>query len=156
MTGTHVLSVLSPSEVAKLGGLPGQAVAGVFEGEDASPEGFRPNAAFAALMHEVIARHGPDDPELRHVARGQGEGWAYVIDLRTPEGPAGRVPPEDIIGAFEVRAGEIVDGSYTPMESHQLYTANGLVILPDNLRRALIEEIASRATGDGAQSGSGG
>lgn len=150
----RVLSVLTPDEVAALGGLPGEAIAGVLDGEGASPEHFRPNPSFAALLHEVIAKHGPTDSELQDVARAQGEGWVYVIDLRTPQGPQGSVPPEDIIGAFEVRAGQIVEGSYRPMEGYETYTSNGLVVLPQGLRRALLRELTLRSSGLGGPAAS--
>jgi hypothetical protein len=40
-----------------------------------------------------------------------GPRLVYLLDARTPD-PSGRVPPHDIIGAFDVRDGALVTGSY--------------------------------------------
>jgi hypothetical protein len=108
----QVLSRLSPDQVQALGGLPREAIAGVFVGEAMRVDDFRPNPAFVEFMHDVIRTAGPVDRDLRAAAQARGEGWVYIIDLRTTQGPGGAVPPEDLIGAFEVRNGSIVAGSY--------------------------------------------
>jgi hypothetical protein len=137
----QVLSLLSPDEVHSLGGLPVEGIAGRFESESMSVATFRQNPAFVEFMHQVIRTAGPKDPGLQAAAQGQREGWVYIIDLRTPEGPSGRVPPEDIIGAFEVRDGRIMADSYQPNSEHGVYTEDGLVRLPPFLRRALVERL---------------
>ncbi len=65
----------------------------------------------------------------------------YIVDLRTPEGPEGRVPPEGIIGAFEMKNGEIVRDSYSGNDNHLVFSAHGLVQLPPFLHEALIREL---------------
>lgn len=142
MNDTDVLSILTPDEVHSLGGLPPDAVAGTLSGDDRTVDGFRPNPRFVALMHEVIRTAASSDPGLSAAARAQGDGWVYVIDLRTPEGPQGNIPPEDIIGAFEVRQGELVPDSYRANDGHRVFTENGLVTLPPSLRAALVERLA--------------
>jgi hypothetical protein len=137
----QVLSILSPDEMQSLGGLSAEAIAGGIEGETISVDTFRQNPAFVQLMHQVIRTTGPKDPGLQAAAREQGDGWVYIIDLRTPEGPSGRVPPEDIIGAFEVRNGQIISGSYQASATHRVYTRNGLVCLPPYLRRAFVDQL---------------
>jgi hypothetical protein len=137
----QVLSILSPEEASALGELPGEAIAGIMEGEGFSVDRFRPNQAFVEFMHHVIRVAGPADPGLQAAAQEQGDGWVYIIDLRTPEGPQGRVPLEDIIGGFEVRSGKIVIGSYYAFEEHRLLTENGLVQLPPSLREAFVREL---------------
>src|SRR5262245_34040212 len=110
---TQVLSVLTPTDVEQIGGLPNEALAGLIgipaqdpnslsavTGEGFSVHEFRANPALVAFMHKVIETLGPSTPELQDAAQRQGNGFVYIIDLRTPEGPMGRVPPEDIIGAF--------------------------------------------------------
>ncbi len=141
----RVLSFLSPQETEALGGIPIQAVVGEFVGEEGDPsvESFRPNPVFTAFLHETIRRWGPRDAELRAAARDQGNGWIYIIDLRTPEGPQGRVPPEDIIGGFQVAAGEIVVESYRSLPTHRVYTRNGMCQLPESLREALVRRLPS-------------
>ena len=137
----QVRSILSPEEVSSLGGLPGEAVAGAYEGEDMGVENFHPNQAFVDFLHGVIGTAGPDDPDMISAARRQGDGWLYVIDLRTPDGPQGRVPPHDIIGGFEVRSGAIVRDSYVPNESHRVLTPDGLVTLPASFRSAFVDAL---------------
>jgi hypothetical protein len=138
----RVLSFLNPDQVARLGVLPPEAIVG-FLAEDLNydQQDFRENRAFIDFMHDVIRRTGPQDPGLRAAAAAQGEGWLYVIDMRTPEGPQGRVPPEDIIGAFEVEGGRVADGSYRPNEDHRLLTRRGMVRLPPPFHEALVQEL---------------
>ncbi|MCC7126924.1 MAG: hypothetical protein IT178_18910 [Acidobacteria bacterium] len=123
-----------------LGGLPAEAIAGAFDG-DGLVETFRQNPRFVEFMHAVIRTAGPTDPDLQLAAQAQHDGWIYVIDLRTPEGPAGRVPPEDVIGAFEVRSGHVVPDSYQPNDAHRVFAANGLVRLPRGLFEAFLEAL---------------
>lgn len=137
----QVLSLLTPDQVSALGGLPAEAIVGSVEGDTVSVTAVRENPKFVAFMHEVIRTAGPLDPELQAAARAQQDGWVYVIDLRTPEGPAGRVPPEDVIGGFEVRRGTIVEDSYEANPHHRPYTTNGLVQLPPSLMQAFVKQL---------------
>ena len=101
-------SFLEPELVAKISGLPSEAIYGFMEGEDGwSHEQFRPNPAFISFMHDVISTFGADDPTIHRIAQQQKEGWFYIIDLRTPDGPQGRVPAEDVVGGFEIKNGRI-------------------------------------------------
>src|SRR5688500_12783063 len=110
----RVLSLLTPQEVESLGGLPAEAILGTYDGPSNSPEAFRPNQAFIDFLHHVLADAGSRSPELIAAARQQHNGWLYIIDPRTPEGPNGNVGPEDIVGAFVVRDGALIQGSYEP------------------------------------------
>jgi len=144
---TNFLSFVAPREVSSLGELPGEAIAALVEGPMPSgsaqvvPDAVRPNRVFIDFMHEVIRARAPSDPDLRAAAAAQWDGWVYVIDLRTPDGPQGRVPAEDIIGGFQVAHGEILADTYVPNEKHKVYTSNGLVRLPPLLRAAFVEEL---------------
>jgi hypothetical protein len=93
------------------------------------------------FLHVVIARRGPELPGLVAAARSQGDGWVYIIDQRTPT-PGDAVPPEDIVGAFEVKAGEVVPGSYWPNPKHAILSARGFFQLGDELQACLLEELA--------------
>lgn len=148
----RVLSFLAPEQVSSLGVLPPEAVVGFLAGEtlDDDEREFRANRVFIDFMHDVIRRTGPQDPELRAAAAAQGEGWLYIVDWRTPEGPQGRVPPEDIIGAFEVAEGRLVDGSYQANEDHRVLTRHGMVRLPPPFHEALVRELMQRAAPRGA------
>ena len=137
----QVMSILTPQEVQTLGGLPGQAVAGLLVGPFGSPGSFRPNRVFVDFLHDVVRSAGPTDPELQAAAQAQGEGSVVIVDLRTPEGPQGRVPPEDILGAFEVKAGQLVPGSYLANPNYVVLTRHGLVRLPPGLRAAFVHSL---------------
>ncbi len=140
-----ILSILSPEEAKALGGLPVEAMLGEVATDDKGMrrETFVPNPRFIEFMHQVIQTAGPLDEGLQAVATAQGEGWVYIIDLRTPEGPQGRVPAEDIIGGFEVNHGHILPASYWANEDHRLLTANGIVVLPESLRAAWVKQLPS-------------
>ena len=151
----QVLSVLDPADVQALGGLPTEAVAGVIgtasknpdtlnsvaavAGEPFTVSQFRPNPAFSAFMHHVIRTYGPQDRELQEAAERQGDGFVYVIDLRTPEGPMGRVSPEDIVGAFAVEGRRL--SAYQPNDKHLAFSKNGLVQLPPSLAEIHVREL---------------
>jgi hypothetical protein len=90
-------------------------------------------------MHHVLCTYGPQDRELQEAAERQGDGFVYVIDLRTPEGPMGRVPPEDIVGAFAVEGGQLC--AYQPNDNHVAFSKNGLVQLPPSLAEVHIREL---------------
>lgn len=143
----RVLSLLSQREVESLGQLPGEAILGVYVGSTNSVESFRPNRTFIDFLHHVIADHGSRLPEFITGAREQQNGWLYVIDLRTPEGPDGRVEPQDIIGAFQVRDGELVSGSYLANDSYRVLTENGPTRLSPAQREAFISALP-RASND--------
>jgi len=104
-------------------------------------ETFRPNPAFVTFLHETIKVWGPNDPEFRASVRNQEDGWVYIIDLRTPDGPQGRVPPEDIIGASQVIGGQIAADSYQPMPTHLVYSRQGMCQLPGSLTQALVRRL---------------
>ena len=148
-TGDYV--TLLPPEAAFSQGLAPEAVVGVLTRPMASdgaitPEGFAANPAFIEFMHGVIARHGPDQPGCQAEAQRLGNGWVYIIDQRTPT-PEGRVPPEDIIGVFEVKDGEVVPGSYRRSPKHLILSPHGFFRLEPGLQECLLRELAARNPG---------
>jgi hypothetical protein len=66
----------------------------------------------------------------------QGEGYIYLLDGRTPD-PAGRVAPEDIIGAVKVEVGTVVRGSFQHNPRHRLLTQHGFFRLSSPIEVAL-------------------
>ena len=138
------VTVLSPGEVEERG-LPSQAIVGallgpVEEGGDVPPELFVPNPGFVRFLHDVLARHAAAEPGLREEARRVGEGYVYVMDARTPD-PTGSVPPEDVVGAVEVRGGEPVAESYRANPNHRLLTERGFFRLGAELHALLLREL---------------
>jgi hypothetical protein len=136
-----VMTFISPEEVQALGWMPIEAIAGFLVGAPPTTETFRPNPRFIEFMHQVIRTSAPFDLDLRAAAREQKNGWVYIIDLRTPEGPQGQVPAEDIIGAFQVRNGEIIPDSYEANDRHHVFSRRGLVSLPPSLRAAFFARL---------------
>lgn len=130
-------------------GLPAEAIIGVLTrplsgSEPITPAVFARNHAFVEFMQKVIGQRGPDLESLRAEARSQGDGWLYVVDQRART-PGGQVPPEDIVGAFEVRSSQVVPGSYRPNPKHALLTANGFLQLGSELERCLLGELTALA-----------
>jgi hypothetical protein len=132
-------------------GLPAEAIIGVLlrpleSGEAITPSVFARNRVFVEFMHSVIARRGPELPGLIAEAKRQGEGWVYVVDQRTPT-PQDAVPPEDIVGAFEIKNGQVVPGSYRASPKHMILSANGFFRLGSELQPCLLEELTALAGG---------
>src|SRR5678809_236383 len=74
----EIVSVL-PMEVVFSHGTVIESIVGRFlapshRGGTLTPENFNANPRFADFLHEVIARHGPDEPDLIEEARRQGTG----------------------------------------------------------------------------------
>ncbi|MFI5377930.1 MAG: hypothetical protein ACHRHE_01375 [Tepidisphaerales bacterium] len=127
-------------------GLAPQAIIGVLSrslepGEAITPALFARNRVFVDFMHEVIARRAPELPGLIAEARRQGKGLICVIDQRTRT-PHGAVPPEDIIGVFVVKSGQVASDSYHPNPNHVILTADGFFQLGSELQPCLLEELS--------------
>jgi hypothetical protein len=130
-------------------GLPPEAIIGVLlrpldEGEKITPAVFARNRIFVDFMHDVIARRGPALHGLIAEAQRQRDGWVYIIDQRTPT-PQGAVPPEDIVGAFEVKDGRVVPGSYWRSPKHMILSSEGFLQLGSELQQCLLEELTALA-----------
>ena len=144
-----VLTLLPPQITFTKGIIP-EAIVGVLkrplkEGEAITSETFVRNKVFTDFMHEFIALHGPEVEGLQAEARKQGEGWVYLIDARTAN-PQGKVPPHDIIGAFEVKAGRLVPQSYKRNPNHVLLSQDGYFRLPSELQGGLLRELTTRSS----------
>jgi hypothetical protein len=142
---------LVPPETAFSHGLVPESIVGVLlrplgPGEPITPAVFARNRVFVNFLHAVIARHGPDQADCQAEAARLGEGWVYIIDGRTPT-PGGPVPPEDIFGAFEVKAGKLLPGSYRASHKHMILSPRGFFRLDEGLRQCLLRELTSRAPG---------
>ncbi len=147
--GVKDLVTCLPHEQVFGRGLAPEAIIGVLlrplePGEAITPAIFARNRVFVDFMQGVIARRGPEMPGLIAAARRQGNGWVYIIDQRTRT-PEGAVPPEDIVGAFEVRTGGVVPGSYLPNAKHLILSGGGFFQLGNELQTCLLEELAGRA-----------
>jgi hypothetical protein len=144
--------VVSPvaHDTAFQSGIAGEAIVGVCtelleKDEPVTVANFRANKRFVDLLHSVIAEHAPRSQGLQASARRQGTGWVYLVDARTPT-PAGQVPPHDIIGAFDVRDGEIVPASYQANASHRILSSDGLFKLEPTLHDQLMLRVTNADT----------
>jgi len=144
--GSTLFSFLSPADVAGMGGLPRPAIMAKTAGPESTPDRWLFNEGFRRFLHQVMRQAGPADAGLKTAAQQQQKGWIYIIDLRTPQGPQGQVPPEDIVGAFEVRDGQISPETYQPVAAYRLFTANGFPQLPPTLHAALHAALKALAT----------
>jgi hypothetical protein len=133
-------------------GLPPESIIGVLtrpleSGEAITPAVFARNRVFVEFMHRVIARRGPQLPGLIAEARRQGDGLVVVIDQRTPT-PQGPVPPEDIVGVFEVKNGQTTSERYHASPNHLILSSNGFFRLDTELQSCLLEELAKLTASD--------
>ena len=131
-------------------GLPPEAIMGQLRQgpEDFSPAGFAPNEPFTRFLHAVIAKHAASCPGLMAEARRQHNGFVYILDLRTPT-PNDAVPPEDIIGAVEVRDGQL--GHFQGSPNYRIVAQNGLMTLDPWFHAKLMEELLAVVVHPGAQ-----
>jgi hypothetical protein len=140
----RALTFVPPDVLEKLGGLPTVAIYGFRVGDS---EEFRPNAAFLEFLHSVIKRYVCADPAAQAHARRQRRGSLSIIDLRTPEGPMGRVPLEDILGAFDIKEGELKPENYHANDEYVIFSRNGPPVLPEDLQAAFVSEVMKLSGG---------
>jgi hypothetical protein len=138
---------LTSARMAFSVGLIPEAILGILERPDEpiAPGNFTANSIFRKFLADVIARNGPDDPDMQAEAARQGEGSIVIIDQRTRT-PGGSIPPEDIIGVFEVKGGKVVPGSYQASPNHRLLTGDGFFRLGRFLNERLQQELVAKAS----------
>lgn len=133
----RVVTFLTAEEVARLGGVPPQAVVGVFTDGGL----LRVNGVFREFLHETIAWAAPLDAEMRRVAEAHGDGRMVYVDARVPEALQ-PVPEEDVIGWFQIRGGKIM--GYLPNARHVVDGQYGLTAVLAEMRQAMVDELARR------------
>jgi hypothetical protein len=140
--GPLSLVAVLPPETAMERGLPSPAVVGTVPQGTAeiTLENFTPNPEFATFLGFVVSRHGAADPALQRQAAAEGDGWIYMVDLRAGE-EAEEVETEDILGAFRVEEGRLVEGSFRGNPGYRPLTGRGLLQLDEWLRERLVEEL---------------
>jgi hypothetical protein len=142
-----VFTLLGPKDIEYLGGIPGKAIVGLVSPEAMAagritPSTFRPNPEFADVLHSVIETWAPESRSLQDEARRIEDGAVFVIDLRTPT-PLGEVPPEDILGQFEAKAGFLVRNSYHRNPNHLLVSERGPFQLDKPILARLLDALRS-------------
>ncbi|WP_281851255.1 hypothetical protein [Dyella sp. GSA-30] len=138
------MTLALPGEAIKRGLVTQEIIGQLFDmnraGGPFDPDNFARNRAFVDFMHGVIQKHGPAVPNLVTAAKAQVNGWVHIIDGRTPT-PQGQVPAEDVIGAFQVKQGEIVPGSYRANPNHRILSHHGFFQLEPMLQQRLLDEL---------------
>src|SRR5437868_200649 len=110
----RIVTYLEQDEVERLEGIPPQAVVGLLAADDS----LQVNTLFREFLHETIAVAAPLDPDMKAAAQTHGDGRLVYIDSRVPEA-LDPVPVENILGWFQVRSGQIIEGSYRPNPEHK-------------------------------------
>ncbi|HET6425937.1 MAG TPA: hypothetical protein VFG20_19760 [Planctomycetaceae bacterium] len=146
---TDYITLIAP-EIVFSQGLTGEAIIGALlrplePGETITPDLFARNKMFVEFLHDVIARHAPMQRGCIEEASRLQEGWIYIIDRRTPT-PDGAVPPEDILGAFQVSDGIVVPQSYQSNPNHQILSDKGFFQLNTGLQKCLLDELAKNSS----------
>jgi hypothetical protein len=144
--GTKYYVTLASPDAAFNRGLAPEEIVGVLlmppkGGERITPDNFARNKAFVDFMHDTISTCAHTLSELAASAKRQGEGWIYILDGRTPT-PNGTVPPEDIIGAFQVKDGQLVPASYQRNSNHTILSERGFVRLDGELMERLLAALS--------------
>lgn len=118
------------------------------EGGKVEADNFMPNVAFVDFLHDFVARTAAEDKGLLEVAASGKVENLFVVDQRTAA-PDGNVPPEDILGAFEVRNGSITAADYQSNRGkHQLLTDRGFFNLGAGMMLRLADALSSPASPD--------
>ena len=132
-------SMLSPEALKVKHGLRTEAILGRAKdkSQPVDAANFEPNPAFLQFLHWVMAKHAAGCPGLVAAAKRQGVGHVYIFDGRAPA--SGAVPPEDVIGAVEVRGGAIV--RYRSATDYRILTQHGFPRLDDYFRPKLLAEL---------------
>jgi hypothetical protein len=141
------LSLLSPDQTQIKRGLRPEAVLGQLKepSVEIASDTFVQNPAFIRFLQWVVAKHASACPGLVAEAKRQDNGYVYVLDSRTPD-PCGTVPPEDIIGAVEVRGGEMVQ--YTSSPNYRVVGSNGMMKLHPWFGSKVVEELMALPASD--------
>jgi hypothetical protein len=140
--GPLTLVAVLPPEVAIERGLPSPAGAGTVPlgTAEITVDSFTPNPEFVTFLGFVVARYGASDPALVRQAAAKGDGWIYMLDLRAGT-EDDEIATEDILGAFLVEAGRVVEGSYRGNPGYRPLTGRGLLELDEWLHEKLVEEL---------------
>jgi hypothetical protein len=133
--------VLNPNDRINI---PSSAIVGRIErGENGRVEKFFENPDFLKILHRCVEINGPFSPTLQEEAAKQKNGIIFVVDGRVSD-ILGKILPEDIIGAFEVRGGQVHPETYRANSNHRIYSNKGFFQLDCYLEAALLKAIEKR------------
>ena len=134
---------LLPHEEVFEKGLISIAIAGVFtkslkDSEAIDSSSFKPNSEYISFIHKVIEENAPKSQSFRDEAKRQKNGVVVVIDYRVKSKDSA-VPPEDIVGLFEIKNSLVA--SYKANPNYVLWSEKGFSNLGAELQSILLSEI---------------
>ena len=139
-TERHLLSLIR-SEDAFQNGLKGKSVIGYLKNPEGtiSKENVSINPEFVKLFQEVIRMTAQNSESLTKSAKQQNSGYIYIIDQRAISNPDTK--PYDIIGAFEVKNGNIIAESYQANSNYEIISIDGLFKLPPEFEQNILNAV---------------
>jgi hypothetical protein len=138
----HMISFIQHEEAFE-NGINNKGVVGYLKDPNAPilHENITYNPDFIYLFHKTVKETSVHSKQLSEAALKQNTGYIYIIDLRDKNRP--NTKPQDIIGAFKLEEGNIIEDSYSPNPNYQLISEDGAFKLPDdfiqNLEIAMFE-----------------
>ncbi len=99
---------------------------------DVINDSFKPNPEFKKTLNSFCTDQLPKQTTLHDKAKEQEEGWIYIIDQRTLD-PLGNVPPDDIVGALEVKGGIIL--RYQENGNYKIHSEKGFINLGKSINQ---------------------
>jgi hypothetical protein len=152
----RVMSLLSPDEIARMGGTPPEAIAAVYDASIGPPALSLGSAAFVTLLHEVVRSAFPREPSANesvgHAMR-EGVDQIFIVDVGSARALTEHPPLEDVVGIFRIVGGGVSENTYLPNPRYAVYSkrreanssTRGLVHLPEGLHAALLTRLRSIA-----------
>lgn len=107
-------------------------------------QSFKVNREFKEMLNNFCSNFVPNQENFIEQAESERDGWMYVIDQRADD-PAGRVPPDDVIGGFKIERGEVVE--YKPNPNYRVYSERGFTDLGGKLNRQFYDYMLSIING---------
>ena len=155
-SNTSTYDILTPMPIAEVSfeqGLLPEAIVGRYKelvpnleqpGNDVEtgigPEDLIVNSVFIDFLHDVISKNTTEVTDYQLLAKKINNGWLYLIDGRT-DSSAAFVPIQDILGAFMVRNGSLIENSYHRNSQYVVDNENGFMTLHEALCGKLIDEL---------------
>lgn len=133
---------ITPAEVVNECGLKWWNIVGSLnQFSDGVREGnFIPNEKFLVVLTDFFASMITDDVEVGVTSGDIKREWQYIIDQRV-EDTSGAVPPEEIVGAYEIYEGRKVGFQLNP--NYKLVSARGFFDFGAEFNLKLIDFMSS-------------
>ncbi|WP_320820482.1 hypothetical protein [Thalassolituus sp.] len=137
---TSFLLTLASKKIIASKGLTSNFILGSLPGipndESKIHQNFQENKEFRITLISFINAELVHQNEFINQAKAQESGWIYLIDQRTST-PKDDVPPEDIIGGFQIESGKIV--KFIPNKKHLLISNSGVFSLGNSANKLFLK-----------------